>query len=109
MIYNPFLFYVDEWFIKRKGLAFGIFWAGSGIGSALLPFLMEWALHKYGFRITLRAWAVLVVSPLVNHLSQHPCPETDYMGLYDSSSVWGLSLHSPSHVNLYRRRAALKL
>lgn len=62
MIYNPFLFYLDEWFIKRKGLAFGIFWAGSGVGSSVLPLLMEWGLHRYGFRITLRAWAVLVVS-----------------------------------------------
>ena len=62
MIYNPFLFYLDEWFIKRKGLAFGIFWAGSGVGSSVLPLLMEWGLYRYGFRTTLRAWAILVVS-----------------------------------------------
>ena len=62
MTYNPFIFYLDEWFIERKGLAYGIFWAGTGIGSSGLPFLMEWALIKYGFRTTLRAWGVFVVS-----------------------------------------------
>ena len=62
MVYNPFIFYLDEWFVKRKGLAYGIFWAGSGVGSSVLPFVMEWGLHKYDFRTTLRAWGVFTVS-----------------------------------------------
>ena len=62
MIYNPFLFYLDEWFIERKGLAYGIFWAGSGIGSAVIPYIMDRSLNKYGFRQTLRAWGIFVVS-----------------------------------------------
>lgn len=62
MVYNPFIFYLDEWFIKRKGLAYGIFWAGTGVGSSVLPFLMEWSLLTYGFRTTLRAWGILTVS-----------------------------------------------
>ena len=61
MVYNPFIFYLDEWFIERKGLAYGIFWAGTGLCSAIIPFVMEWALSVYGFRTTLRAWAVFVV------------------------------------------------
>lgn len=30
MLYSPTMFYLDEWFVKRKGLAFGIMWAGVG-------------------------------------------------------------------------------
>ena len=61
MMYNPFIFYLDEWFIERKGLAYGIFWAGAGLCSAIIPFVMEWALSEYGFRMTLRVWAVFLV------------------------------------------------
>lgn len=31
MVYNISCFYLEEWFIKRKGLAYSIFWAGTGI------------------------------------------------------------------------------
>ncbi|KAL9609439.1 MAG: hypothetical protein Q9167_005794 [Letrouitia subvulpina] len=60
LLYNPFLFYMDEWFIKRKGLAYSIFWAGTGFSGAAIPFLMDWALNTYGFRVTLRAWAFVL-------------------------------------------------
>ena len=60
-LYNPFVFYLDEWFIERKGLAFGILWAGTGISGTLVPLIMEWGLEKYGFRIMLRFWAVVMV------------------------------------------------
>ena len=30
LLYSPTMFYLDEWFVKRKGLAFGIMWAGVG-------------------------------------------------------------------------------
>ncbi|KAG7006620.1 hypothetical protein G7Y79_00013g033920 [Physcia stellaris] len=55
-LYNPFVFYLDEWFIERKGLAFGILWAGTGISGTIVPVLMGWGLGKYGFRTMLRAW-----------------------------------------------------
>ncbi|KAL9124708.1 MAG: hypothetical protein Q9217_005992, partial [Psora testacea] len=60
MLYNPFIFYLDDWFIERKGLAYGIFWAGTGVCSSAMPFVMEWALNNYDFRTTLRAWAIFV-------------------------------------------------
>jgi MFS family permease len=34
LLYAPTVFYLDEWFIQKKGLAFGIMWAGVGT----LPF-----------------------------------------------------------------------
>ena len=60
LVYNPFIFYLDEWFIERKGFAYGVFWAGTGLCSSVMPFVMEWGLNTVGFRTTLRAWAVFV-------------------------------------------------
>ena len=30
MLYTPTVIFLDEWFIARKGLAFGVMWAGTG-------------------------------------------------------------------------------
>ncbi|KAL8867972.1 MAG: hypothetical protein Q9174_005307, partial [Haloplaca sp. 1 TL-2023] len=60
LIYNPFIFYLDEWFIERKGLAYGVFWAGQGAVGSVAPFIMHWALNQYGFRTTLRAWGIFL-------------------------------------------------
>ena len=60
-LYSPFVFYLDEWFIERKGLAFGVLWAGTGISGAVVPIVMDWGLEKYGFRTMLRAWAMVIV------------------------------------------------
>lgn len=62
LVYSPFTFYIDQWFIKRKGLAYGVFWAGTGFCGSITPTLMEWAINNYGFRITLRVWALVLVS-----------------------------------------------
>ena len=61
LLYNPFLIYVEERFEKDKGLAYSIFWAGTGFSGAVVPFVMDWALDRYGFRNTLRIWAVFIV------------------------------------------------
>ena len=60
-LYNPFVFYLDEWFIERKGLAFGILWAGTGISGTIVPLVMEWGLERYGFRTMLRSCAAMLV------------------------------------------------
>lgn len=65
LLYNPFMFYLDEWFVKRKGLAYGVAWAGTSFCGSIIPLLMEWGLQKYGFQLTLRAWALLIVPPPV--------------------------------------------
>ncbi|KAG4293652.1 hypothetical protein FPRO06_00237 [Fusarium proliferatum] len=56
--YCPCILYMDEWFAKRKGFAFGIMWSGTGLAGFALPLLFEKFLHEYGFRTTLRIWAV---------------------------------------------------
>jgi MFS family permease len=61
LLYAPAIFYLDEWFIKRKGLAFGVMWAGTGTSGIIVPFVMTWGLNSYGFRTMLRAWAVVLI------------------------------------------------
>jgi hypothetical protein len=39
-LYSPTIFCLDKWFIKRKGLAFGIMWAGTGVSGLVLLFIL---------------------------------------------------------------------
>lgn len=61
LIYCPYLTYIDTWFDERKGIAYGIQWAGLGVGGIVTPLIMKWGLAQYGFRAMLRAWAVVLV------------------------------------------------
>ncbi|TAQ87516.1 hypothetical protein B7494_g4177 [Chlorociboria aeruginascens] len=67
-LYTPSMFYLDQWFIKRKGFAFGVMWSGAGISGLIFPFLLSFLLESYGFRTTLRVWAILLLvlcAPLI--------------------------------------------
>lgn len=61
MLYTPTIVFLDEWFIRRKGLAFGIMWAGTGVSGVCIPFIMNWGLNKYSYGTMLRAWAISLV------------------------------------------------
>ncbi|OIW33210.1 MFS general substrate transporter [Coniochaeta ligniaria NRRL 30616] len=58
--YTPCIVYMDEWFVKKKGLAYGIMWSGTGLAGVVLPLLLQSLLDRYGFKTTLRLWAVVV-------------------------------------------------
>lgn len=60
MLYGPLIVWLDDWFIKRKGFAFGVVVAGTGVAGIVLPFVINWALPAYGFRTVLRAWSLLM-------------------------------------------------
>ncbi|RMJ08469.1 hypothetical protein CDV36_011916 [Fusarium kuroshium] len=67
-LYFPVLSMLNEWFISRRGLAFGVLSAGAGLSGGVLPFLLELSLHKYGYKTTLRATAVaqfVLVAPIL--------------------------------------------
>ena len=57
--YFPVFHYLDEWFVARKGLAYGVVWAGAGTSGVIIPLLMQWILRAYGFRTALRSWAAI--------------------------------------------------
>ncbi|KAF6822046.1 MFS monocarboxylate [Colletotrichum musicola] len=68
MIYFPVLRMLNEWFVARRGLAYGVLYGGGGLSGAGLPFLLQLLLSKYGYRTTLRAVAVaqfVLVAPVL--------------------------------------------
>lgn len=68
MLSYPGLILVDQWFVRRKATAYGISWASIGAAGLILPFLFSWSLATFGFRTTLRWWAVLnllLVGPMI--------------------------------------------
>ncbi|KAL7626422.1 hypothetical protein AAE478_003194 [Parahypoxylon ruwenzoriense] len=65
--YSPCVLYIDEWFVKRKGMAYGIVWSAAGFGGGLLPLLVNAFLETFGFKTALRIWAGILfasASPL---------------------------------------------
>lgn len=61
LLFTPTTLYLDEWFVRRKGLAYGVMWAGKSMTGAGLPFAMEASLRRFGPATTLRAWSVITV------------------------------------------------
>jgi MFS family permease len=49
----PCFYYIDQWFDKRKGLAFGIWCSAAGFGGAGIPPILEALLANVGFRSTM--------------------------------------------------------
>ena len=61
LLYSPTTLYLDEWFVKRKGLAYGIMLASKSLIGTVLPFISAASLDRFGPRATLQAWAVITV------------------------------------------------
>jgi MFS family permease len=80
MLYFPVFNYVDEWFIKRRGLAYGALIAGDGAGGVVIPFVMEWILSRWGYQTALRTWTIICL-PLVSlalvFLKDYPVAQND--------------------------------
>ncbi|KAI6081127.1 major facilitator superfamily domain-containing protein [Hypoxylon rubiginosum] len=57
LAYSPCTLYINEWFVKRKGLAYGLVWSAAGFGGCVLPLLLNVLLGAFGFKTTLRIWA----------------------------------------------------
>ncbi|KFY85467.1 hypothetical protein V498_07708, partial [Pseudogymnoascus sp. VKM F-4517 (FW-2822)] len=62
LAFTPVLFYIEEWWVRRRGFAYGTTMAGLGLSGAILPVVLEWLLHSYGFRTTLRVCALSFVA-----------------------------------------------
>ncbi|CZT08033.1 hypothetical protein WAI453_002306 [Rhynchosporium graminicola] len=64
----PILCMIDEWWIQRKGMAFGIISCASGASGAVMPFITSALLEKYGYKTALRMIAVgmtVLTGPLI--------------------------------------------
>lgn len=58
--YSPSIMFMSEWFDKRRGLAFGMVWAGSGISGILFPLVLGRLLGHLGYQTTLRICSALL-------------------------------------------------
>ena len=68
LLFGPTSLYLDDWFVARKGLAYGVMWASKASVGVVTPFLMQALLDRYGLAAALRIWAVatvLLTLPLV--------------------------------------------
>ena len=52
---------VNEWWIARRGMAFGIITSAAGVSGIGMPLIIEVIVNKYGYRTALRAIAIAMV------------------------------------------------
>lgn len=68
IFYYPILSMVNEYWIARRGMAYGVLCGASGVSGSFMPFVLQALLAKYGYRTTLRAMAVglaLLTGPFI--------------------------------------------
>ncbi|KAH8801394.1 major facilitator superfamily domain-containing protein [Xylogone sp. PMI_703] len=64
----PIVSMLNEWWVARKGMAFGLISASSGLTGTFVPSVMDFLLQNYGYRTTLRSCAValfILTAPLI--------------------------------------------
>ncbi|KAK5679598.1 hypothetical protein LTS10_008419 [Elasticomyces elasticus] len=59
--YTPQMFIINEWFVEKRGLAYGILFGASGVSGMIVPIAVGWMLERYGFRIAMRVYAVAII------------------------------------------------
>ncbi|KAB8257493.1 major facilitator superfamily domain-containing protein [Aspergillus pseudonomiae] len=58
--YAPSILFMPDWFVKKKSLAFGIVWSGSGLTGIIFPLILQSLLDAYGWQTTLRICSVAI-------------------------------------------------
>ncbi|KAF4447761.1 hypothetical protein F53441_8780 [Fusarium austroafricanum] len=58
LLFSPLALYMDEWFVERKGFAYGVMWAGKSAVGVAMPFLFDILLQRFGLKVTLLSWTV---------------------------------------------------
>lgn len=64
----PYLRLAGAWFVKKRGLAFGLIMSGGGLGFAYTPPLVQYMINNYGWRsgyYALAAIIIVVILPLI--------------------------------------------
>lgn len=52
-LYLPCATLLFEWFHKRRGMAGGILYSGTGLGGTIMPFIMDSLLTRFGYKATM--------------------------------------------------------
>ncbi|KAL4250659.1 Proton-linked Monocarboxylate Transporter [Abortiporus biennis] len=58
LLYHSCVCYMSEWFVNRRGLANGVFFAGTAAGGLVLPLFLPVLITKFGTSKTLRYLAI---------------------------------------------------
>eukprot|EP00754_Rhynchopus_humris_P022498 Rhum_TRINITY_DN14794_c0_g1::Rhum_TRINITY_DN14794_c0_g1_i4::g.116537::m.116537 len=66
---SPGLAAVGEWFSAKRSLAFGVVYAGSGLGTTVCPLLAHFLLKNFGWRVSFRYMAILGVPAVLAGLA----------------------------------------
>lgn len=64
----PVLSMLNEFWVARRGMAYGLMCASSGLSGAVFPFVIEKLLERYGYQTTLRSMGVglfILTAPLM--------------------------------------------
>ncbi|ETN38273.1 uncharacterized protein HMPREF1541_06304 [Cyphellophora europaea CBS 101466] len=68
VFYYPIIGMVNEYWVARRGMAYGLLCSASGVSGIIFPFSLEAMLNRYGSATTLRAVAVgltVTTAPLI--------------------------------------------
>ncbi|KAF1987367.1 MFS transporter, MCP family, solute carrier family 16, member 10, variant [Aulographum hederae CBS 113979] len=79
IFYYPIISMVNDFWVARRGMAYGILCSASGLSGTVMPFAFEAMLNKYGYPTTLRAVAVglvILTGPLIPLLKTRT-PDSD--------------------------------
>jgi MFS family permease len=81
MSYISHSMFLPNWFVRNRGLAIGLAFAGVGVGGVTLLPLMQWGIETYGWRTACLAVAIVTVAAIIplNAVFQRMRPEQ--MGL----------------------------
>lgn len=86
----PSINFINEWFVRKKGLAIGVAIAGDGTGGVFMPLILQALLPSVGFR-----WVSYIVALAgVSTLTVHYCRLS--ASSQQSSSCWQHHFHSCS-------------
>lgn len=89
IFYYPILNMVNEFWVSRRGMAYGLLCSASGVSGAIMPLILEKMLYRFGHQTTLRAVAVfltLLTGPLIPFLKGRlPASEQSALSRVDSS------------------------
>jgi MFS family permease len=71
IFYYNIISFINEFWIQRRGMAYGLVCAASGVSGVIMPFAIEALLARYGYKTTLRIITVglfVLTGPLIPFL-----------------------------------------
>ena len=87
-MFSPMMAYVTRWFDRRRGSAIALVSSGQYVAGALWPLLFQIGVDAFGWRLTMRVYAIFValtIVPLVAiFFRQPPAAETTVIAVPDA-------------------------